>query len=244
MSFLSKLRVPNDRQTAALRRPDDKPLGPGAQAQPVRPGPVYAPRGGRLSNGLKEFLWHLDDVGHGSLLDLGPVWQATVSLFIERSFKVYTEDLLTAWKDFLQAEQERLRTLAAGDDLSEMTPASRAERFLSNSLQYPGDTFDGVLAWDLLDYLEDALASRVVTRLTDLVKKGGVILAIFHSRQPDGFHRYRVLDTQNLELIPAPALVPHQRIYQNREIQNLFSRFHSSKTFVGRDQIREGMFIR
>jgi len=244
MSFLSKLRVPNDRLAAAAPSGPrgDKPPGDGAQ--PARPGPAYAPRGGRVSNGLKEFLWHLDDVGHGSLLDLGPVWQATVTFFIERNFKVYTEDLLTAWRDFLQVEQERLRSAPSGEDLAEMTPPARAERFLNTSLQYGHETFDGVLVWDLLDYLEDSLAGRVVARLTDLVKKGGVILAIFHSRQPDGFHRYRVLDTQNLELIPTPLLVPHQRIYQNREIQNLFSRFHSSKTFVGRDQIREGLFVR
>lgn len=243
MSFLSKLRLPHDRQVAAAPASrGDKPGG--GAGQPARPGPAYSPRDGRLSNGLKEFLWHLDDVGHGGLLDLGPVWQATVTFFIERNFKVYTEDLLTAWRDFLQAEQERLRSLVPGDDLSEMTPTARAERFLNSSLQYPNETFDGVLAWDLLDYLEDSVAGRVVARLTDLVKKGGVILAIFHSRKPEGFHRYRVLDTQNLELIPAPALVPHQRVYQNREIQNLFSRFHSSKTFVGRDQIREGLFVR
>jgi hypothetical protein len=37
---------------------------------------------------------------------------------------------------------------------------------------------------------------------------------------------------------------PHLHVYQNREILNLFGRFHSSKTFVGRDQIREGLFIK
>jgi len=85
---------------------------------------------------------------------------------------------------------------------------------------------------------------RVVTRLTELIKEGGVILAIFHSRKPDCFFRYRVVNVQNFELLPSPALFPAQRIFQNREIQNLFSRFHSSKTFVGRDQLREGLFIR
>jgi hypothetical protein len=34
------------------------------------------------------------------------------------------------------------------------------------------------------------------------------------------------------------------RTFQNREILNLFSRFRSAKTFVGRDQVREGLFIK
>jgi hypothetical protein len=203
-----------------------------------------APRGGRLSNGLKDFLWHLDGIGHGYLLDLGPVWQSTVSFFVERGFKLYTEDLLWAWKEFLRVEEERLRGLPPEEAAAEIAPAARAERFLRGSLQYPDETFDAVLAWDLLDYLDGELVPRVLARLSKLLKERGVVLALFHSRKPDSFHRYRVLDRQSLELLPAPALLPVQRIYQNREILNLFSRFHSSKTFVGRDQLREGLFIK
>ena len=32
----------------------------------------------RISNGLKEFLWQLQGIGKGSLLDVGPVWGSTV----------------------------------------------------------------------------------------------------------------------------------------------------------------------
>ena len=28
----------------------------------------------RVSNGLKEFLWNLDGLGRGTLLDVGPAW--------------------------------------------------------------------------------------------------------------------------------------------------------------------------
>jgi len=208
-----------------------------------RPGPAFAPLGRRLSNGLKDFLWHLDGVGHGSLLDLGPVWQTTVSFFVERGFKVYTEDVLLAWKGFLRAEEERLRALPPGVEAPVVSPAARAENFLRDTLQYPGQ-FDGVLVWDLLDYLESEMVTRLVARLAELLREGGVVLAVFHSRKPESFHRYRVLDAQNIEMIPAPALCPAQRVYQNRELLNLFSRFRTSKTFVGRDQLREGLIVR
>ena len=241
MGWLNKLRTVYDRQGApqgAGKRSADARGLPGG-----RPGPAYAPRNGRLSNGLKDFLWYLDGIGRGTLLDLGPVWQTTVSFFLERGFKVYTEDLLLAWKEFLRAEEERLRALLP-EEATPMLPAARAETFLRGSLQYPAETFDAVLAWDLLDYLDNEMVTRVLARLAVLLRDGGVVLAVFHSRRPEAFHRYRVLDDQHIELLPAPALFPVQRIYQNREILNLFSRFRTLKTFVGRDQLREGIFIK
>jgi len=95
-----------------------------------------------------------------------------------------------------------------------------------------------------LDYLDRDTASLVAAKLSTLVREDGAILAIFHARTPAQFHRYRVLDAHDLELVPAPTVVQPQHVYQNREIQNLFEGFRSSKTFVGRDQLREGVFIK
>lgn len=229
MSLLSKLRVP-DRQAVPVVM-----HGRGAAM-------VAEARAGRPSNGLKEFVWLLDGIEHGKLLDLGPVWQATVSFFVERGFRVYTEDLLAAWKLFLNAEEERLRS--SKPDESPEPPGDRARRFLEANLQYPAGTFDAVLVWDAFDYVESEAVTRLVVRLGELLREGGVVLALFHSSKPQGFHRYRVLDVQTLELMPAAAPCAVQRSYQNREILNLFARFHSSKTFVGRDQLREGVFIK
>jgi len=208
------------------------------------PGPHLAARGGRQSNGLKDFVLHLEDLNHGRLLDLGPVWQSTVSFFIERGFKVYTDDLLSSWKDFLRTDEERFRSLAVGDETFEFSPPARAERFLSTNSQYAEQSFDAVLTWDLLDYLDSAMVARITARLSDLVRPGGAILALFHSRRPDAFYRYRVLDQQNFEMLPSPALFTLDHVFQNREILNLFSRFRSSKSYVGRDQIREGLFLK
>src|SRR5258705_2333026 len=62
----------------------------------------------RVSNGLKELLWNLDGLGKGKLLDLGPAWQTTLSFFIERGFRVSSEDILRGWKAFLTEEEARL----------------------------------------------------------------------------------------------------------------------------------------
>jgi len=248
MSFFKKLRLDQDFEPRRRTAPPGRgPLTTATTPPPLNgplAGSASSPRGARLSNGLKEFLWQLEGIGHGHLVDLGPARQTTITFFIDRGFKVYSEDLLESWKIFLDAEEQRERALPAGADRSELTPASRAERYLESVLKYPPNTFDAVLAWDILDYLDAEVVPRLVTRLTSVVREGGVLLAMFHARKPEAFHRYRVLDAQNLELIPASCPFAPQRVFQNREISNLFRRFHSSKTFVGRDQIREGLFVK
>ena len=194
----------------------------------------------RFSNGLKEFLWQLEGVGHGIVADFGSVSQSTVTYFAERGFKLYTEDMLAAWGAFLHKDEARLKQ----DDQSPLSPAEKAERFLASNIRYAADSFDGVLLWDVLDYLDRETAFLFLARISSLMKQGGAILTIFHMRMPEQFYRYRVLDGQNLDLVPATPLVPPQHIYQNREIQELFERFRSSKTFVGRDQLREGVFVK
>jgi hypothetical protein len=248
MSLFSKLR-PGDgpgitRQGGVSARGSVTAAVAAPPAKLAQTGPGFVPRVARLSNGLKEFLCQLDGIGRGHLLDLGPARQTTITFFIERGFKVYTEDLLVTWKNFLDADEKQMFELPPGAERMDMTPAARAERFLDSTLRHPQDTFDAVLMWDLLDYLDCELASRLVTRLTSLVRDGGVALAIFHTRKPEAFHRYRVVDAQNLELIPTPCPFAPQHIYQNREISDLFRRFRSSKTFVGRDQLREGLFVK
>ena len=73
---------------------------------------------------------------------------------------------------------------------------------------------------------------------------GGAMLGLFHSRPAERFHRYRVADGQSVELLAAPTIVVHSRVFQNREILDLFAKFRSSKTFVGRDGVREALFLK
>ena len=198
----------------------------------------------RGSNGLKEFLWNLDGLGRGTLLDLGPAWQTTLSFFIERGFRVTSEDILRGWSDFLMQEEKKLKGAMTAEDYAERTPETLAKRFLNDNLQYGPGTFDAMLLWDTLDYLEPKLAKETVAHLTELVRPGGVVFALFHSKKPPGFQRYRVVDTTSLQVLEAKTIFPAQRLYQNREIQELFGRFRTMKSYVSRDQLRETLFIK
>ena len=146
---------------------------------------------------------------------------------------------------FLDQEEKMLREAGKSHDPSvDLTPAGRATRFLASNLLYPPASFDAVLLWDLLDYLEQPVATKTVACITELLRPGGVVFAMFHSKKPEGFQRYRVADSSTLQVISSPLLCPAQRVYQNREIQDLFARYRTTKSFIARDQLRETLFIK
>ena len=253
MSFLNKLGIGigvGSETSRDISRPavsGGRARTPGGTAAAAGAGPARAPdprESTRVSNGLKEFLWNLDGLGRGTLLDLGPAWQTTLSFFIERGFRVSSEDILRGWKAFLMEEEARLREDATARESLDMSANGRAKRFLAENLQYPRASFDAVLLWDLLDYLEPVLVKQIVATLTELLRPGGVVFAMFHSKKPEGFQRYRVADSNTLQMISTAVLCPAQKVYQNREIQDLFGRFRTMKSFVGRDQLRETLFIK
>src|SRR6266699_2881535 len=236
MSFLNKLGLG---MTNGTSRGGSLPVHSNPRSR-TPGGPVSAvgatrapesPESTRVSNGLKEFLWNLDGLGRGTLLDLGPAWQTTLSFFIERGFRVSSEDILRGWKAFLMEEEARLREDAAARESLDMTANGRAKRFLAENLQYPRASFDAVLLWDLLDYLELVLVKQIVATLTELLRPGGVVFAMCHSKKPEGFQRYRVADSNTLQMISTAVLCPAQKVYQNREIQDLFGRFRTMKSF-------------
>jgi hypothetical protein len=217
---------------------------PGASAG--FPGSSRAPdqAATRVSNGLKEFLWNLEGLGRGTLLDLGAAWQTTLNFFIERNFRVSTEDILRGWKNFLDEDEARLRDNATSRETLDITPEGRASRFLKSNMQYKPASFDAVLLWDALDYLDPAMTRQTVACLTELLRPAGIVLAMFHSKKAEAFQRYRVADSNTLQVVPARSLTPFYKVYQNREIQDLFSQFRTTKSFVGRDQLRENLFIK
>jgi len=198
----------------------------------------------RISNGLKDFLWHLDGLGRGNLLDLGPAWQTTLNFFIERGFRVTSEDILRGWVDFQAQHALVKKESLTADDYAERTPEALATKFLQENLQYAPSSFDALLLWDILDYTEPTLGKLMIHHVTEMLRPGGVVLGLFHSKKPQGFQRYRVMDTNTLQVLNAKTIVPAQKVFQNREIQELFGRFRSMKSYIGRDQLRETLFLK
>ncbi len=204
------------------------------RAEASRPSPAEAapalPLNTRLSNGLKEFIRELP-VGRGLILDAGPAWQSTIEFFTERRFKIYTDDIFRACREARAEESEK----------------PLVERFLARCLDQPDNSFDGILIWDLIDYLDEELLPAVVRRLYQVARPGGLVLGIFHSKiptPPPEFRRYRIRNAETLEIIPSGITLPVRRALANRQLLDLFAQFRSSKTFIGRDNLREALFLK
>src|SRR5271157_793456 len=249
MGFLNKLGISMGSSTTrenTRKLPEERKAAGGKHPTPAL-GSSYAPEmqgTSRVSNGLKEFLWNLDGLGRGTLLDLGPAWQTTLNFFIERGFRVSSEDILRGWVDFYAQDEARIGAQKTPENYAERLPEARAKRFLEQNLQYAAGSFDALLLWDILDYLDATLAKSMVAQLTELLRPGGVVFAMFHSKKPEGFQRYRVADTSTLQVLSAKPICVAQKVYQNREIQGLFGNCRTIKTFIGRDQLRETLFLK
>jgi hypothetical protein len=195
------------------------------------PGLTAEVRSLRTSLGLEEFVDTLEEATHPAVLDLGRVWHSTVSFFTGRGCKIYSEDLFQA------LHQAIIET-------SKDSPPLR-ERFLAAVLQYPEESLRGILAWDLLDYLPEELLHPVAERLWWLLEPGGVFLGLFHNSTNGVEHtRYRVADARTVELLPGSMPLRLQRTLPNRAVLNLFESPHSSRTFVGRDNLREFLVVK
>lgn len=222
--------------------------GDAAQAAPAKTSGAPAAKSGaavtRSSNGLKEFLWLLSDAKRGRILDLGPASQATINFFLDKGLGISTGDMLRAWREFMSIEEERIRKTPPGTPVERTPSEVLAADFLKEGLEYPPESFVGILMWDVFDYVDPALATGMMRKLYDMLKPGGVALALFHSKPAEKFNNYRIVDGQTIELVPVPLLATQVRVFQNREIMDLFGQFRSSKTFVGRDQLREALFIK
>ncbi len=135
----------------------------------------------------------------------------------------------------------------SGDRVSpegERSPAELAAAFLQQNLDFGLESFHGILAWDVFDFLEAELLGPLAARLYKVLAPGGVLLAAFHDSMEIEPMSFRVRDHETLDLVPARHRQPIRRALQNREILALFSEFRSSRTYVGRDHLREALFLK
>jgi len=148
---------------------------------------------------------------------------------------VYNQDLLReAQEPEYQVKQE--------DGSMQIDPA----KFFSENLNYPAGHFDAILCWDVADYLPEALVKPLIERLETLLKPKGNLLAFFHMKDagPESrYSRHHIVQEDTLELEPIEGF-RLQRIFNNRNIENLFKEFASRKFFLGRDNIREVLMVR
>ena len=162
------------------------------------------------------------------LLDLGPVIGTNLNFFgQELGCKIFVEDLFRDLDRFLR--QGKAEEFAA---------------FLEARFPQANGSVDGILCWDIIDYLDKAAAQALATQLTRVLRADGALLGFFGTAQPRDarYTKYFIVDDSTLEYRPYPAVRPRQVVLLNRDILRLFSGLRVSDSFLLKNNLREILF--
>ena len=203
------------------RRRKDDPEGEGSAASNAPAHPTKA---------LKKFLTTLGSHPQPTLLDIGPVVGPNVTFFGEHlGCKFQVEELS---KDIDRHVRE--------DKMADL-PAFLAKRF-----PQADESFDGILCWDLFDYLDKASAQALAKQLTRMLRPGGVLFALFNATEAVStsktYTRFVVVDDAQIQHRPYAAARGKQKPLPNRDIQRMFEPLRVVDQFLLKSNTREMLF--
>jgi len=184
--------------------------------------PVFA------TKALRKFLSCLTSRESPVLVDLGPVVGSNVSFFGEQlGCKIFVEDLFA----------DLDRHVRAGT--LEALPAFFKKRFPQEA-----GSVDGILCWDLIDYLDRAAAQELAGELTRVLRPDGALLGFFGTAQTREarYTKFIIADEVNLKHRSYEAARGRQAILLNRDIIKLFAGLRVSDSFLLKNNLREILF--
>jgi len=178
------------------------------------------------SNVLQLFIEGLDAHPTAQVLDLGPVCQENISFFARRVKRLYVCDM------FIRLE----RCLGKGD------PVDR----IWYELDYPPESFDGILIWELADRLDDGEVRALVKLCYTLLKPGGmaVVLVLGEQAARLGVNSFVIGQDFKVRLRSQYHLHLPIRSRQNRDILAMMTPLKPAKSFICRPGFMEFLFIR
>jgi hypothetical protein len=200
-----------------------------AEPEPAAVTPAAAaPELSHPTKSLQKFLACLQAQDNPVLLDLGPVVGSNVTFFGEQlGCRIRVEDVASD----IEAHIKK--------GTIEELPAFFAKRFTQAA-----GSVDGILCWDVLDYLDRNAALALATALTRLLRTDGALLGLFsttESRQ-SVYTKYVVVDPQHLRYRPYPASRPRQRALLTGDIIRMFKGLRVSDSFLMKSNVREMLF--
>src|SRR5262249_9852742 len=107
----------------------------------------------RSSRGLEQFfVYHRGQVGL-SILDFAGASQENINFITNLGHRLYSEDFVRTLDDVFD-----------GADPNEQSNQGLIDQFLRQTLNFEPEQFDGVLVWDVLQYLTPALLAPTLEK--------------------------------------------------------------------------------
>ena len=203
-------------------RKGDSDVRPQGLASAQAEDPLFA------TKALQKFLQTLTARELPVLLDLGPVVGSNVSFFGEQlGCKIFVEDIF--------ADLDRHVREGKLDQLPE---------FLKKRFPQAEGEVDGILCWDLIDYLDRPAAQELATQLTRVLRPDGALLGFFGNApsQESRYTKFIIVDDVNLRYRSYAAARGRQATLLNRDIIRLFSGLRVSDSFLLKNNLREILF--
>jgi hypothetical protein len=167
---------------------------------------------------LRRFVDTLRAIEHPVLLDLGQASGQTIGfLGNELACRLVVSDLAGA----LDAATER----GGAPTRSEVIQAC---------FDREPDSIDGVLCWDLCDYLDAEEAGALTAGVARVLKPGGVTIAVFSTVTYDSSEvmRFAIEDTDHIMHRPAPSAMRQHQVWLSRDIVQLFKGLHVDEMYL------------
>jgi len=203
------------------KRPDE--TGPGSV------GDAPAPKGTETavpSKALPKFIGALSHHESPVLVDFGPVIGTNVAFFGEHlGCKLFIEDLASEIDKHVRA--------GTRDALA----AALVARF-----NQADASVDGVLCWDLFDFLDPAQARAVAQQVVRVVRPGGAVMGFFCTKGIDRapFTKFEIVEeSQSLRHRHQNGTGGPKFVLQNRDIIKMFEGLYVSESFLLKSNTRE-----
>lgn len=163
------------------------------------------------------------------LLDLGPVVGANVEFFGERlACKLHIENLYQP----LEAAHAG-KTAGVGDALLAR-------------LGHAGEMFDGILCWDLFDFIDAKSGRMLAGQLTRLLRPGGAVYGFFGTTPVElrQYTRYVIEADNRFRLRHSPATPVKRSVLLTRDITRMFEGLSVIESVLLKSSTRETLFRR
>ena len=177
------------------------------------------------SKAFPKFVAALTNRDAPTLLDFGPVIGANVEFCGDRlGCKLFIEDLL--------ADVDRHLKGKGPEDFA----GSLEKRF-----SHPDGSIDGILCWDLFDFLDKNSALALSRQIVRLLRPGGVVMGFFctSSVERSAFTKFEIVDEKSLRHRYHSGGGGKKQALQNRDIIRMFEGLVVSDSFLLKNNTRE-----
>ena len=177
------------------------------------------------------------------VVDLGPAQGANVTFLGDRlSCKLYVEDLLSDVDTWGPLRVDLVPSPGLESDaVRRRTEADRVRRIQAAARVLPRNTgsVDGVLVWDVVDYLEHDAAQALAREVVRVLSPGGIALLCHSTERLSGARLYEIVDGMTLRHRPGPSGWPARRVWPSRAITEMYSELAICDSFLLTNGMRE-----